>query len=292
MSDWGRGRAGGGGDSRRRDGRSAVREAQLPRLALLVVAGQAWSMIRHSALLSQASGLVHGFTTRAGPSWLASGGGLDLGPRASARTWGWVATQVGLDGAAVALLSQVHGRDVLFASAGGLIGDGDALVTDRAGLLLAVRVADCVPVLVAVVDADGLARAVAAVHAGWRGLAAGVIPAAVSALRGRGPWPGGAATRVLASVGPCIGADAYEVGADVIEGIGVRVPRDCFARPGWRPGHWQADLGAAAAWQLHDVGVDAVEVNPWCTSQDPALHSFRRDGAAAGRLAAVIGLKC
>jgi YfiH family protein len=239
-------------------------------------------MLRRSALLASVPGLAHGFTTRQGPASLDVGRGLDLGSGATPPAWSWVAEQAGLPGSQVALLSQVHGARVLRATAPGLLGEGDATWTDQPGLLLAVRVADCVPVLLVDLDADGRPARVAAVHAGWRGVAARVVPATLEAL---GPWPG----RRLAAVGPCIGVDAYEVGAEVVEGLGAVVPREVFQQPGRRPGRWQVDLRRAVAWQLQQGGVHAVEVLPDCTFADPLLHSHRRDAASAGRLAAVIG---
>ena len=242
-------------------------------------------MVRQSQLLAAVPGLVHGFTTRRGPSWSDPERGFDLGPGAEPRDWAWVAEELGLPGAAGARVSQVHGAEVVHAGAGGRAGQADAVWTELPGLLVAVRVADCVPVLVADLDPAGRALRVAAIHAGWRGLAAGTIPAALAAL---GPTRG----RRLAVVGPRIGVDAYEVGPEVVEGLAVRVPVEVFARPGRRPGRHQADLGAAAAWQLRGEGVDALEVMPDCTASDPALHSHRRDATASGRIAAVVGLAC
>lgn len=241
-------------------------------------------MLLHSASLQAVEGLAHAWTTRSAPERVCRASGLDLGPAAAPGAWDWLAVEVGLPGAPVALLSQVHGAVVHEVDTGGLAGEGDALITRRPGLLLAIRVADCVPVLVADLDAAGRVCAVAAAHAGWRGLAAQVLPATLERL---GPPRG----RRLAAVGPCIGVDAYEVGPEVIEGIGAVVPHTVFVRPGRRAGHWQADLRAAAAWQLRQGGCSEVEVGPWCTWTDPALHSHRRDAGAAGRLAAVIGWK-
>ena len=239
-------------------------------------------MLRASPLLATVPGLAHGFTTRQGPAGTDPARGLDLGVDAPAERWAWVAAQAGLPGASVARLSQVHGARVHHAGGAGLVGEGDAFWTEQAGLLLAIRVADCVPVLLVDLDEGGRPARVAAAHAGWRGVAAQVVPATLDAL---GPWSG----RRLATVGPCIGVDAYEVGVEVVEGIGAVVPTEVFLRPGRRPERWQVDLRAAVAWQLQRGGVDQVEVLPDCTFSDPLLHSHRRDAAAAGRLAAVIG---
>lgn len=226
-------------------------------------------MLLASSLLAGFDRVVHGFTTALTP------GAGDLGRAPPPQAWAAVALALGLPGAGVALASQVHGRDVLRVHAAGLAGEGDALVTDAPGLLLAVRVADCVPVLV--VGPGG----VAAIHAGWRGLAAGVIPAALAAL-GRAS---------AAAVGPCISAGAYEVGEEVIAGIaGAGVPERAFVEEGPRRRH--ADLRAAAAWQLREAGVPEVEVLPHCTFGSADLHSHRRSGARAGRQAGVVGLRC
>lgn len=224
-------------------------------------------MLLRSPLLEAVPGLAHGFTTARGP---------DLARGASPEAWAEVARAVGMPGGGVAYASQVHGDRVLRAARPGLVGECDALVTDRPGLLVAVRVADCVPILVAGTGA------VAAIHAGWRGVAAGVVSAAIDALRSLDGGP------LVAVVGPCISAEAYEVGDEVIAGIAsAGVPEDVFVRSGSRRPH--VDLRAAVAWQLRRGGVDQVEVLPDCTFSDPLLHSHRRDAAGAGRLAAVIG---
>ncbi len=239
-------------------------------------------MVLSSSLLAAVPGLAHGFSTARGPAALCGPQGFDLGAGAPPAAWSWLAAQVGLPGADVALMHQVHGATVLNATAPGLAGEGDALIVRQPGLLVAVRVADCVPILLVDLDEVGRPVAAVAVHAGWRGIAAEVLPATLSAL---GSPPG----RRLAFVGPCIGVDAYEVDAAVVEGIGAVVPTDAFLRPGRRRGRYQADLRAAVGWQLAQGAVTEVEQGPWCTWSDPDLHSFRRDGAAAGRLAGVVG---
>ncbi|MCB9779164.1 MAG: laccase domain-containing protein [Alphaproteobacteria bacterium] len=243
--------------------------------------------LRRSSLLATVPGLVHGFTTRDGPGELCGERGFDLGTHATAARWTAVAEALGMAGAAVARVRQVHGVDVVHAVGGGEAGTGDAVWTDAEGLLVAVRTADCVPVLVVDTDRRGRAVRVAAVHAGWRGLAADVIGAALATLDAAGAT-GGAR---LAAVGPCIGRTAYEVGPEVIEGIATAdVPRALFATPG-RGDRWHADLKAAAAFQLARAGAARTDVLPGCTLSDPALHSHRRDAEASGRLAGVIGLR-
>ena len=225
-------------------------------------------MLLRSALLSASPKLVSGFTSA------ALEGASDLGRGASAEAWAAAASALGAPGYGVALASQVHGRDVLVAERPGLLGEADALVSRQPGLLVAVRVADCVPILAA---GEG---SVAAIHAGWRGLALDVIGAAIEAM-------GGA---MVAAVGPCISAAAYEVGDEVIDGLRASgVPEEVFVVQGPRRRH--ADLRAAAAWQLRRAGVSQVDVLDACTFNDPRLHSHRRSGPLAGRQAGVIGLR-
>ena len=138
--------------------------------------------------------------------------------------------------------------------------------------------ADCVPVLLA------SPRGVAAVHAGWRGTAAGIVQVAVEHLCSR---TGCRPADVLAAVGPCISVEAYEVGEEVVSGISERVPPEvfvdrCRARP-------HVDLKAANRWLLEDAGVLEVDVLPHCTWGDRRFFSHRRDGELTGRQAAVIG---
>ena len=219
------------------------------------------------------AGVVHGFTTRQGPGQAD----LDLGDRGTQSDWAWVATQMDMRGAPVAMCRQVHGSGILTVTDGGVVGEGDAMVSNRDGVLLAIRVADCVPVLLA--HSNG----VAAIHAGWRGLVAGVIPAAVVGMR--------VSDDCCALVGPAIGLAHYEVGEEVVEAIATTgCPQTMYVdrTRGERP---HVDLRAVARWQLAQAGFKKVEVLPHCTYSEQALHSFRRDGVRSGRIAAVIGVR-
>lgn len=185
--------------------------------------------------------------------------------------------------APLALVDQVHGDEVLRASepSGPLatLGSADALVTTVVGLAVAVRTADCVPVLLA---APG---GVAAVHAGWRGVVAGVVPAAVRALCAAS---GAVPADVRAAVGPHIGVAAYEVGDEVVAALeGAGLPREVVSRPGPR-GRLHADLGASVERQLRGAGLGRVEHIGVCTHSDARMYSHRRDGSHTGRQAAVI----
>jgi len=183
----------------------------------------------------------------------------------------------------LAVVNQVHGGEVLTVDEGkgpfSPLGDADALVTDVVGVTLAVRVADCVPVLLA--SEDGLV--IGAVHSGWRGTAQGVVRRAVRAVRARsGDERGGGA-----AVGPYVSAPMYEVSDEVVQRIEASgVVRERFAER--RAGSWFVDLGMAVAAQLEEVSVARVDVLGACTAGS-GFFSFRHDGPGTGRQAALIG---
>lgn len=159
----------------------------------------------------------------------------------------------------------------------------DAIVTDDPKRVLCVRTADCTPVLLA--SADG--RVVGAVHAGWRGVIAGVAPAAVNAMRDLGEG------EILASIGPCISAGYFEVGPEVLAEFwrvfGERAPVRAV-RPGDANSKGFVDLQAALRMQLEAAGVMRVETIGLCTVARPDLFfSHRRDRGHTGRMASVIG---
>jgi YfiH family protein len=181
-------------------------------------------------------------------------------------------------------LDQVHGTRVIeFAAAAGHPPAADGALARRPGQVLAVMTADCLPVLLA----DRAGSVVAVVHAGWRGLAAGVIEEAVRAM---GQAPG----TLLAWLGPAIGPLAYEVGAEVREAF-VRADPGAAAgfaaRGADRPGKYLADLYALARHRLSRLGVEAVYGGRACTYSEPQrFFSYRRDGET-GRMATLIWLE-
>jgi YfiH family protein len=236
------------------------------------VSSQFLLVIIRATNFSDRPDVVHGFTTRVDPH----GNRLHLGTGSSSDDWGRAARSMGAAEMGVSFVSQVHGNTVLSAAQPGLVGEADAVITDVAGLLIAVRTADCVPILVA---GQGV---VAAIHAGWRGLAAGVIPETMRKLRGAGPF--------VAVVGPAIGVSSYEVGEEVVNGIGRWVPEEAFVLRNLERPH--VDLAAAAAYQLRDAGISDVEVVGVCTYTDDRLWSHRRESSLAGRQAALVGLRC
>ena len=174
---------------------------------------------------------------------------------------------------ACAWARQVHSATVLDARPG-INGAGDALVTNRRALAVAVVTADCVPVLLA-----GEGRIVA-VHAGWRGLAQSILPRALERLEAD-------ASSITAWIGPAIGPCCYEVGIEVSEKV-VAASSENVASDGPR-GRPHLDLVAAARFQLARHGVTDVRTLSVCTRcDDTRLWSYRREGPGAGRNVAAI----
>jgi YfiH family protein len=195
-------------------------------------------------------------------------------------------------GARPAWLRQVHGANVLHldpASAGTDLDAADAAWTEHRGIACTVLVADCMPVLFALRDG----RAVAAAHAGWRGLAGGVLEATLAALHA---GVGARAEEVLAWLGPCIGPDHFEVGADVLQAFGHDAEARHLAHFAFTPradgsARWHADLQGLARERLQAAGVRQIAVQRECTvCADSRWFSFRRDGVT-GRMAAAVWLR-
>ena len=192
-------------------------------------------------------------------------------------------------GAAPVWLRQVHGARVLRVGAADLRREpplADACWTDEPGVACAVQVADCLPVLFAALNG----RAVGAAHAGWRGLAAGVVEAALAAVS---EAAGCAPTEIATWLGPCIGPRQFEVGAEVLAAFGAApdttdrlrfVPR---ARADGSP-RWLANLPQLARDRLQAAGVRRIGGGGWCTVEQASdFFSFRRDGVT-GRMAAMV----
>lgn len=179
-------------------------------------------------------------------------------------------------------LRQVHGTAVADAdhAAPESAPEADAAVARRHGTVCAVMVADCMPVILAHEAGD----AVGIAHAGWRGLAAGVIEATLDALHAPPP-------RVIAWLGPAIGPNAYEVGDEVREEFLRRDAEAASAFRPARPGHWLLDLYTAARQRLARAGVERVLGGGYCTHSEPArFFSWRRDRAAE-RMAALVWIE-
>lgn len=209
--------------------------------------------------------------------WSSFNLGLHVGDRAEAVAVNRSRLQSALGlPAAPRWLEQVHGRRILRFD-DGESGPADGAVTSRAGVVLAVMTADCLPVLLAARDG----RRIGAAHAGWRGLAAGVLAAAVAAFDL-------APSALLAWLGPAIGPAAFEVGDEVRAACLARDPGagEAFA-PNAR-GRWQADLARLARRQLEQAGVEAVYGRPSCTFADASRFFSHRREAPCGRMASLI----
>jgi polyphenol oxidase len=219
-------------------------------------------------------------TTRAGGSSIGPYAGLNLGSRTADDPAAVEANRRRLRAALPAepkWLRQVHGCDVVDADALADIPEADAAVARSANTVCAVLVADCIPVLLA----DQAGSAVAVAHAGWRGLARGVLERAIERLA-RPP------AELLAYLGPGIGPGAFEVSVDVRDAF---LAGDAQAEAAFRPrspGKWMADLFLLARQRLARCGITRIHGGDLCTHSDPRrFYSYRRDGAT-GRMAALI----
>lgn len=178
-------------------------------------------------------------------------------------------------------LHQVHGVSV--AKLGPLPSvdepEADAVVSHIPGTVLAILTADCLPVLFCADDGSEIGAA----HAGWRGLAGGVLEATLTQLE----TP---PSRVLAWLGPCIGPISYEVGEDVRQAFVASdvAAASCFVPT--RLGHWFADLAALARRRLQAAGVQRIHGGGFDTHADARFYSYRRDGVHSGRFASLIWL--
>jgi YfiH family protein len=205
-------------------------------------------------------------------------GGVSHGPYASLN----LGTRVGDDPRAVSenrarlsallpseprWLQQVHGVDVVQADRATAESTADAAFTRVPGVVCAVQIADCLPVLFC----DHTGTRVASAHAGWRGLSAGVLEKTVSSL-------GAAPDEIMAWLGPAIGPQRFEVGADVFDRFTADDPAASAAFESLRDGKWLADLYALARRRLSLAGVAATFGGGLCTFSDPArFFSHRRD---------------
>ncbi|GAB4193982.1 MAG: peptidoglycan editing factor PgeF [Phycisphaeraceae bacterium] len=252
-----------------------------------------------SPLLSEA-GVPHGFTTRIGGISPAPFDTLNLAamvndPASDASTnvaenFRRVRTALGCRRHIRVQVNQVHGREVWVPPAHPVrpvdAPRADAIATDKPGLMLMVRVADCVPVLLA--SRDG--RVVAAVHAGWRGVVAGVVTNAVREVETlAGP---GHASDLVAAVGPCIGPDRFEVGPEVAEAFESVGLQDAIVEYDNAKPH--IHLSQAVAHQLIQTGIDPgrIDRTDRCTyNESQEFFSHRRDRGRTGRQAALIAVR-
>ncbi|HKQ29338.1 MAG TPA: peptidoglycan editing factor PgeF [Burkholderiales bacterium] len=176
-----------------------------------------------------------------------------------------------------AWLRQVHGIHVVDLDPPQGSREGDAAITRHEKTVCAIRVADCMPVLLS----DESGKVIGAAHAGWRGLCAGVIEETIAAMRVPGE-------KLIAWLGPAIGPKAYEVGDEVRSAFLRRDDASETAFVSSRPGHWLLDLYAVARQRLSSRGVERVFGGGYCTYTDAErFHSYRRDRTSA-RMAAFV----
>jgi YfiH family protein len=217
-------------------------------------------------------------------------GGVSIGPYASLN----LGDHVGDDPVAVAenrarlraalalptapgWLVQVHGIEVVNAETSAAGARADASITTQPGIVCAVLTADCLPVFLC----DRAGTRVSIAHAGWRGLAAGVIESTVAKLDA----PRG---ELMAWLGPAIGPSAFEVGPEVRAAFVDHDAGAACAFQAGTPGHWFADIYQLARRRLHVLGVHAVHGGDHCTFNDTSrFYSYRRDGVC-GRMASLI----
>lgn len=207
-------------------------------------------------ILQQFEWLEHGFGTRHSPAWPT--------------------------GENLATLRQIHSNKVILADRPGDLGEGDALISNTPGLTLVIRTADCLPILIA----DPENRAIAAVHAGWRGTVQQILLETVRAMSDRfGSRP----QDLAIAVGPAIGECCYEVGAEVAEQFSGFFPK--LQSP---KGKARINLAEASIRQLRRNGGSLGQIDPsgLCTRcLRDLFHSYRRDGNAAGRMFSGIGIR-
>ncbi len=182
----------------------------------------------------------------------------------------------------------VHGRTaavVSKADRGGYRQGVDAIITRDRGVSLTMRFADCAPI----VFHDPITRAIGLAHAGWRGVAAGIVPATIEALQAsfgvdpRDVWVG---------IGPCIGVDRYRVGQEVTEAVSAGCPGDALIVKSQPDGSTHLDLNGAVVSQLQACGVTHIEDAQVCTaSHTDEWFSHRAENGKTGRFGVVIGLR-
>jgi YfiH family protein len=248
--------------------------------------------------LLQAAGVRHAFSTRMGGVSRGAFASLNLGnPSGSpirdadaniTENYNRLFDAIGLKDRQLCRVHQVHGRELVTLRESDAPPHGkqaDALLTDSRQLTLSIRTADCVPILVA----DKTGRWVAAVHAGWRGVVADMLPVTLAAMHHHGI----AVNDLLVAVGPCIGVNAFEVGDEVAAEFDKALPdAQVVIRENGKKPH--VDLRKAVIHQAAHFGVPASQIDSadLCTYRDADLfYSHRRENGLTGRLAAVIGTK-
>lgn len=236
------------------------------------------SVITVPAFASAKSGVRHFFGTRAHATQLSLGTGTPIRDSSASAPW-------------ILSVKQVHGTDALVVDrplTGGDRFDGgwDALVTDQQGTMVAVRTADCVPVLVH----DARRRVVAAIHAGWRGAVAGIVPKTLALMQERF---GAELGQLHVSIGPSAGVCCYEVDEPVLNQVRQRFPWWETVLRDHCNGKARLDLKALIRRQAQDCGIDGgcvTSVNVCTICHEDLFFSYRREGKVVGTMVSAIGL--
>lgn len=239
----------------------------------------------HSEVLAHIPGIVHAFSTRRGDQ-----PNLTLGPHSSPNPMVQInrvrfLAAIGAAGWPIMKLKQVHSgsvADIIDTSAANDAIEADAAVTNLKGIALGIQTADCVPILIS----DLRGKAVAAIHAGWRGTAARIAETGVLRLSAKFSLN---PKDLAASIGPHIGVCCYEVGEDVVRTINN--PAVFEQKLEWSKPH--LNLARANRQQLMDAGMseERVEISSLCTRcRGDLFYSYRRDGMKTGHMLSVIGI--
>lgn len=249
-------------------------------------------------ILKELPGLRHGFMTRAGGvsdgiyASLNCGYGSNDETARVAENRKRAAARLALPGDALVTAYQTHSTrvaDVAAPHAAGNAPEVDAMVTDRPGIALGILTADCAPVLFA----DAEARVIGAAHAGWRGAVSGIVEETIAAMERKGAKR----ARILAAIGPCIGAGSYEVGPEFPAAFFAQDAANArFFRPASRAGHFLFDLAGYVEARALAAGVEAVERVEADTCAEPdRFFSYRRTTQQGlrdyGRLVSLIALE-
>lgn len=191
-----------------------------------------------------------------------------------------LADEIGTEAGQIAYAKQVHGSDILEVNRGGQYEGIDGLITSRSGIALAIQVADCAAVLLA----DSFEKIISAVHAGWRGAAAGIVPKAINRMISNGASP----DNIKAYISPCISLNNFEVGEEVAR----QFPEEFVDRVSFKKPH--INLKGFIIQQMKDKGLlsNHIECDENCTISDSELfYSYRREGKKSGRMMGVIKIE-
>lgn len=188
-------------------------------------------------------------------------------------------TKLGISRETLAMAAQVHGRNITLVTHGGIYLDTDALITEQKNITLGIRVADCAAILLA--DADN--SVIAAVHAGWRGAAMGILPDVIRKMKSMGANP----TTISAYISPCLSKEVFEVGEEVAK----QFPAEFVDYMNYSKPH--LDLKGFLNDQLLENGVHQTNINidDGCTLSDERFYSYRKERDRSGRMLGFISLK-